>query len=146
MLKEFKTFIMKGSVVDLAVAVIIGAAFGKIVTSLTNDILMPPIGMILGKIDFSGMYWALDGKHYENLTEAQKVKAPVIAYGQFLNNVVDFLIVAFVLFLIMRAMNRFKKAAEVTTKKCVFCKTNIDLAATRCPNCTSELEPAAVKP
>jgi len=142
MLKEFKAFIMKGSVIDLAVAVIIGAAFGKIVTSLTNDIIMPPIGMILGHIDFSGLYVALDGKNYANLTEAQKVKAPVVAYGQFLNNVVDFLIVAFVIFLIVRVVNRFKKHEKASTKKCEFCKLSIDLEATRCPNCTSQLEVA----
>lgn len=144
MLKEFKEFALKGSVLDLAVGIIIGAAFGKIVTSFVNDIIMPPIGLLLGGVNFSDLFLALDGKTYESLARAQEAGAPTINYGLFINNVLDFLIVAFVLFLIIRAFNRLRRrpepAAEApTSKDCPYCKTSIPIQATRCPNCTSQL-------
>ena len=142
MLKEFKEFIMRGNVLDLAVAVIIGAAFGRIVTSFVNDIIMPPIGLITGKVDFSSLFIDLSGTHPATLDAAKKAGAATINYGQFLNTVVDFLIVAFVIFLVIQQANRFKAKpapAAVTTKDCSFCATSIPLAAKRCPNCTSQL-------
>ena len=111
MMEEFKQFAVSGNVMDLAVGVIIGAAFGKIVNSLVNDIIMPPIGLLLGGVDFKGMYTPLDGKVYENMEAAVKAKAPVIAYGQFIQNVVEFVILAFVIFMIVRAMNRMRPGA-----------------------------------
>lgn len=143
MIKEFKAFIMKGNVLDLAVAVLIGAAFGKIVTSFTNDILMGPLGLLTGRIDFSNLFVSLNGQSYPTLEMAKAAKAPVIAYGLFINSVIDFLIVAFVIFLVVRWANRFKKPEEVTTKKCEYCKSSIALDATRCPQCTSELASAS---
>jgi len=142
MLKEFKSFVMRGNVVDLAVAVILAAAFGRIVTSFVNDILMPPIGMLLGGVDFTNLYISLDGQTYASLAVAQAAGAPTINYGIFLTTIIDFIIVAFVIFLIVRAMNRLKKApapADPTTKECPHCFTTIPIKATRCPNCTSEL-------
>ena len=140
MFKEFKNFIMRGNVLDLAVAVIIGAAFGKIVTSLVNDILMPPLGLALKNVDFSNLYVDLSGGHHPTLAAAKAAGDATINYGLFLNNVIDFLIVAFVIFLIIQQANRLKKApAAPTTKECPFCHTTIPLAATRCPNCTSNL-------
>ena len=145
MLKEFKAFIMRGNVVDLAVAVIIGGAFGKIVSSLVNDVIMPPIGLLLGKVDFSNLYINMSGTEYASLADAQAAGAPTLNYGIFLNNVVDFVIVALVIFLIVRAMNRLKKKeekpAELTTRECPYCMTAIAKKASRCPNCTSEVEP-----
>jgi large conductance mechanosensitive channel len=155
MLKDFKEFIMKGNVLDLAVAVIIGAAFGAIVTSLVNDIIMPPIGMILGHIDFKDLFVSLNGQPYASLVAAKAAGAPVVAYGQFLNIVINFLIVASVVFLAVQAVTKLQKAAappppspppppppakpEPPTKKCPFCTLVIPLAAKRCPNCTSQL-------
>ncbi len=142
MLKEFKAFIMRGNVIDLAVAVIIGGAFGKIVTSLVNDLIMPPIGLLLGKVNFSNLYIDLSGKGYVSLAAAQEAGAPTINYGLFLNNVIDFLIVAFIIFLVIKAFNRVKPPAPVpapTTKPCPYCFTEIPLKATRCPHCTSEI-------
>ena len=142
MLKEFKDFAVKGNVVDLAVGVIIGAAFGKIVSSAVTDLLMPPIGMIAGKIDFSSLFISLNGESYESLSKAKAAGAPVIAYGLFLNNTIDFLIVAFVIFLVVKQINRLKKPAPAgppTTKDCPRCATSIPIKATRCPNCTSEI-------
>ena len=142
MLQEFKTFIMKGNVLDLAVAVIIGVAFGAIVTSLVNDVIMPPIGMLLGNIDFKDLFISLNGQSYPTLAAAKTAAAPVIAYGQFLNTVINFLIVAFVIFMVVRAANRFQRPAPVpapTTKDCTYCFTAIPIAAKRCPNCTSQL-------
>jgi len=133
---------MRGNVLDLAVAVIIGAAFGAIVTSLVNDVIMPPIGLALGKVDFKDLFVSLNGQSYPTLAAAKTAAAPVIAYGQFLNTVMNFLIVAFVIFLIVRAASKLQKPAPVaaaTTKDCRFCATAIPLAATRCPNCTSAL-------
>jgi len=142
MLKEFKDFVLKGNVIDFAVAVIIGAAFGKIVTSLTNDIIMPPIGLLLGGVNFTDLFIALDGIQYESLAIAQAAGAPTINYGVFINTIIDFVIVAFVIFMIVRSMNRMKKQpapAAPPTKECKYCYTQIPIPATRCPNCTSEL-------
>ncbi|HEY4761495.1 MAG TPA: large-conductance mechanosensitive channel protein MscL [Thermoguttaceae bacterium] len=145
MFKEFKAFIMRGNVLDLAVAVIIGAAFGKIVTSFVNDIIMPPIGVLLGKVDFSSLFLNLSGKSYATIVEAKTAGAPTLNYGMFINTVVDFVIVAFVIFLVVRAANRLQQlqaqpAAAPTTKECPYCVSNIPVKATRCPHCTSELK------
>ena len=145
MLKEFKAFIAKGNVLDLAVAVIIGGAFGAIVTSAVNDVIMPPIGLILGKVDFKELFLALDGKTYATLADAKKAAAPVIAYGTFLNTVVNFLIVAFFVFLVVQWANKMKKPAPVVevapvTKECPFCASTIPIKAVRCPLCTSDLK------
>ena len=142
MLKDFKAFVMKGNVLDLAVAVIIGAAFGAIVTSMVNDVVMPPIGMALGHIDFKELFISLNGQPYPTLAAAKAAAAPVIAYGQFLNTVINFLIVAFVIFLVVRTaakLQRPKTAALPTTKDCGFCFQAIPIPATRCPHCTSQL-------
>ena len=145
MFKEFKAFIMRGNVMDLAVGVIIGGAFGKITSSLVNDVLMPPIGLLLGEVDFSKLYINLSRTKFESLADAQAAGAPTINYGMFLNNVVDFLIIALVVFLMVRAMNRLtkkdEKPVEVTTRECPHCMTTISKKATRCPNCTSEVKP-----
>jgi large conductance mechanosensitive channel len=143
MLKEFKEFALKGNMLDLAVAVIIGGAFGKIITSLVNDIIMPPIGLLLGGLNFSDLYINLSGKAYPSLAAAQEAGAPTLNYGMFLNTIIDFVIVAFVLFLVIRAFNKMKKpapAAAPATKVCPFCQTEIPLKAVRCPHCTSELK------
>ncbi len=142
MFKEFKEFAMKGNVLDLAIGVIIGAAFGKIVTSLVEDVLMPPIGMLLGKIDFSSLFINLSGQPVASLDAAKKAGVPVIAYGAFLNNVINFLIVAFVVFVLVKQINRMRRGqeAEPTTKECAFCLSSIPLQAKRCPHCTSVLE------
>jgi large conductance mechanosensitive channel len=141
MFKEFRNFIMRGNVLDLAVAVIIGAAFGKIVTSLVNDILMPPLGLALKNVDFTNLFVDLTGGHHDTLAQAKAAGDATLNYGLFLNNIIDFLIVAFVIFLIIQQANRLKKAPPTapTTKECPFCYTTIPLAATRCPNCTSNL-------
>ena len=141
MFKEFKEFAMRGNVVDLAVGVIIGGAFGAIVTSLVNDVIMPPIGKLMGGVDFKEFFMTLDGSVYKTLEEAKKAGAPTIAYGSFINTVINFLIVAFAVFLVVKQMNRFKAPAPVaaTTKECGFCGMAIPLKAKRCPHCTSEL-------
>lgn len=144
MLKEFKEFAMRGNMMDLAIGVIIGGAFGKIIASLVNDVLMPLIGLLLGKISFVNLFVALDGNKYATLEEAQVAGAGIFAYGNFIQTVVDFLIVAFVIFLLIRAMNRMKKEeaapeAAPTTKDCPFCAMSVPLNARRCPHCTSEL-------
>ncbi len=142
MLKDFKAFVMRGNVLDLAVGVIIGAAFGKIVSSLVNDILMPPIGLALGGVDFSNKFFVLKGGTYPSLAAAKADKAAVVmSYGVFINTVVEFLIIALCVFLLIQAVGKFlpKPAAVVTTRDCPFCATAIPLAAKRCPNCTSEL-------
>ena len=145
MIKEFKEFIMKGNVLDLAIGVIIGGAFGKIVSSLVTDVLMPPIGMLLGKVDFSNLYLNLSGGSFSSLADAQKAGAATLNYGLFLNNIINFLIIALVIFMIIKQVNRLQKpavqpAAEPTTKECPYCKTSIAIKATRCPNCTSQLQ------
>jgi large conductance mechanosensitive channel len=148
MFKEFKAFIMRGNVLDLAVAVIIGAVFGKIVSSLVNDVLMPPIGMVVGKVDFSSLYFNLSANTYASLAEAQKAGAPIIKYGLFINTVIDFLIVSFVIFMVVRLANRFQlqqaaaAPAPPTTRECPFCLSAIPLKATRCGHCTSEVKAA----
>jgi large conductance mechanosensitive channel len=145
MLREFKEFAMRGNVLDMAVGIIIGAAFGRIITSLVSDIIMPPIGRILGHVDFSTLFLNISGKSYDTLAEAKAAGAATINYGIFLNTVLDFLIVAFVIFLLVRQVNRWKKpapAAAPTTKDCPYCFSAIPIQATRCPNCTSELRAA----
>ena len=139
MLKDFKAFIMRGNVLDLAVAVIIGAAFGGIVTSLVNDIVMPPIGLLLGGVDFKDLFVALNGQSYPTLAAAKTAAAPVIAYGQFLNTVFNFLIVALAIFMIVRMASKLQRPAAATTKDCVYCTTAIPILAKRCPQCTSQL-------
>jgi large conductance mechanosensitive channel len=147
MLREFREFAMRGNVVDLAVGIIIGAAFGKIITSLVNDILMPPIGLLLGRVDFSSLFINLSGQPYASLAEAKAAGAPTINYGVFLNNVIDFLIVGFAIFLLVRFINRLSRQWErapraPSTKECPFCFSTISLRATRCPQCTSVLQAA----
>ena len=143
MLKEFKDFVMRGNVIDLAVAVIIGGAFGRIITSLVNDILMPLIGQALGKVNFTDLFISLSGTKYASLADAQAAGAATVNYGVFINAIIDFVIIAFVIFMIIRQINRMKKApapAAPTTKDCPYCFTQIPIPATRCPNCTSELK------
>jgi large conductance mechanosensitive channel len=144
MLKEFKEFIARGNVIDLAVGVIIGAAFGKIVTTLVEGILMPPLGLALGRIDFSSLFYVLDASKGipASLADAKAKGVPVIAYGQFINEVIGFLIVAFAVFLLVKQVNRLKREpppAPPSTKECAFCASAIPIKATRCPNCTSQL-------
>ena len=144
MLKEFREFALKGNVIDLAVGIIIGAAFNKVVQSLVNDIIMPPIGLLVGKVDFSSLFINLSGKTYETLAEAKKAGAATINYGLFINTLVDFTIMAFVVFLMVKQINRMRREevpATPTTKECPFCLSAIPLAATRCPHCTSTVEP-----
>ncbi len=143
MIKEFRDFIARGNVLDLAVAVVIGAAFGKIVTSFVEDILMPPIGMLLGKVDFSDLFVNLSGTAYPSVEAAKAAGAPTINYGLFLNTLINFLIVAFAIFLIVKQVNRFKKEKEIAVKDCPVCATEIPLKARRCPNCTTDLDPVA---
>jgi large conductance mechanosensitive channel len=142
-LKEFKEFAMRGSVVDLAVGVIIGAAFGKIVSSLVEDVIMPPIGRLLGHVDFSGLFINLSGKAYETLADAKAHNAATLNYGIFLNNVINFLIVAFAVFLLVQQVNRWTMkpapAAAPSTKDCPQCAMTIPIAAKRCGHCTSQL-------
>lgn len=147
MFKEFKKFAMRGNVVDMAVGIIIGAAFGKIVASFVKDIIMPPIGLLLGDVDFSNLFVNLSEGSYATLAQAQEAGAATLNYGAFINTVVDFLIVAFAIFIVIRQMNRLKKpeeaaSAEPTTKDCPFCLSAIPIKASRCPSCTSELQPA----
>ena len=147
LVKEFKAFAMRGNVIDLAIGVIIGAAFGKIVSSLVSDIIMPPIGMVVGQLDFKDLFLDLSGKDFPSLAEARAAGAPVIAYGAFLTVLIDFLIVAFVIFLMVRQLNKLlapkgPAPATPTTKPCPFCKSVIALEATRCPHCTSDLKTA----
>jgi large conductance mechanosensitive channel len=144
MLKEFREFAMRGNVIDLAIGVILGAAFGKIVTSLVNDIIMPPIGLLLNGINFTDLFISLNGQSYASLVDAQNAGAPTINYGVFINTLIDFIIVAFIIFLFVRQINRWQrkpepKPAEPTTKDCPYCFTSIPIKASRCPNCTSAL-------
>jgi len=144
MLEEFKKFLMRGNVMDLAIGVIIGGAFGKIISSLVNDILMPPLGLLLGKVDFTNLFASLTNTKYATLAEAQAAGAPTLNYGLFINNVVDFLIISLVIFLLIRAINRLSKkqeAAAPETRACPHCLSQIPLKASRCPACTSEVTP-----
>ncbi|HEX8473635.1 MAG TPA: large conductance mechanosensitive channel protein MscL [Pyrinomonadaceae bacterium] len=145
MWNEFREFIKRGNVIDLAVAVVIGAAFGKIVTSLVDGIIMPPIGLLLGKVDFANLFYDLSGQHPATLAEAKAKGLPVVAYGAFINDVISFLVIAFVIFLFIRQYNRMKSKqatdAAPTTKDCPHCLSTIPLKATRCANCTADLQP-----
>ena len=145
MFKEFKEFAMRGNVLDLAIGIVIGAAFGKIITSFVSDILMPPIGLLLGKVDFTKLYINLSGTHYDSLKAAKEAGAATINYGVFLAAVADFLIVAFAIFLVVRQINRMKRKQveqAASIKDCAFCFSDIPIKATRCPHCTSELKAA----
>jgi large conductance mechanosensitive channel len=142
MIKEFKEFAMKGNVLDMAVGIIIGAAFGKIVSSFVADVLMPPLGLLLGKMDFSSLFIDLTGQHLPTIAAAKAAGAATINYGIFINTVIDFLLVAFAVFLLVKQVNKLKRpapAAAPTTKECPFCASVILLQAKRCPNCTSQL-------
>ena len=143
MLKEFRTFVMRGNVIDLAVAFIMGGAFGVIVSSLVNDIIMPAVGLLVGGVDFTNLFITLKGGTFATPAEAQAAGAVTINYGLFINHIITFLIVAFAMFLLIKGMNAAKKpapAAAPTTKECPYCLSTIPLKATRCPNCTSELK------
>ena len=150
MWKEFKEFSMKGNVLDLAVGVIIGGAFGKIVTSLVNDIIMPIVGLLVGKVDFTNLFITLGDGDFKTIAEAKAAKIPTLNYGLFLNNILDFLIIAFSIFMVIKQLNRLTKKkeeaktapieVEVETKLCKYCYTDIHSHATRCPNCTSVVD------
>jgi len=147
-IKEFKEFSVKGNVLDMAIGIIIGTAFGKIVTSLVNDIIMPPIGLILGKVNFSNLFINLSGQQYESIEAAKAAGAATINYGMFINVVIDFIIVAFIMFLVVKQVNKLKRPAPApapsapTTKECPFCFSTIPIKATRCPACTSQIPSA----
>ena len=144
MLKEFKEFVARANVIDLAIAVVIGVAFGKIVTSLVEGIIMPPIGLLIGKIDFASLFYVLDHSKGQpvSLADAKAKGIPVIAYGAFLNDIVNFIIIAFVIFLIIKAVNRMRKAGDPTKKDCPHCLSAIPIAATRCAACCTDLQAA----
>ncbi len=143
MFKEFKEFAMRGNVVDLAIGIIIGAAFGKIITSFVSDVLMPPIGLLLGKMDLNNMFINLSGPHYDTLKAAKDAGAATINYGVFIVTVIDFVIVAFVIFLVVRQINKYKRKEEPpATPVCEFCASPVPLKAIKCPHCTSDLKTA----
>jgi large conductance mechanosensitive channel len=147
MLKEFKEFAMRGNVLDMAIGIVIGGAFGKIVSSFVKDILMPPVGLLLGGVDFSNLYINLSGGEFESLEKAQEAGAATINYGLFVNTALDFVIIAFAIFLLVKQVNRLKKQpepapAEPTTKSCPFCVSEIAIKAKRCPHCTADLQAA----
>jgi large conductance mechanosensitive channel len=143
MFKEFKEFAMRGSVIDLAVGVIIGASFGKIVTSFVDDIIMPPIGFLLHGVDFANLFFALNGQHYDKIADAKAAGVPTINYGLFLNTVINFLIVAFCVFLLVQQVNRWTRKPEPliapSTKECPQCAMSIPINARKCPHCTSQI-------
>jgi large conductance mechanosensitive channel len=144
MLKDFKAFIMRGNVVDLAVGVIIGAAFGAVVTSLVKDIIMPPIGMLLGGVDFSNLFVSLNGQVFKSLADAQAAGAPTLNYGLFINTLINFLIIAAVIFILVRALSRLMPPPPPpasTTRDCPYCLSSIPKAATKCAHCASEVKP-----
>jgi large conductance mechanosensitive channel len=146
MLKEFKDFAMKGNVLDMAVGIIIGAAFGKIITSFVSDILMPPLGMLIGNMDFSSMFIGLSGTEYPSIAAAKEAGAATINYGIFINTILDFVIVAFAIFLLVRQVNKLKRQpppAVPNSKSCPYCVSTIPIQASRCPHCTSQLTPAS---
>lgn len=151
MWKEFKDFAMRGNVVDMAVGIIIGAAFGKIVSSVVTDIIMPPIGLLLGGVDFSSLYFNLSGQAYPTLEAAKEAGAATLNYGVFLNAVINFVIVAFAVFLLVKGLNQMKRKeqniapATPSTKECPFCLSNIPIKASRCAHCTSEVVPAGIR-
>ncbi|RPI18919.1 MAG: large conductance mechanosensitive channel protein MscL [Ignavibacteriae bacterium] len=146
--KEFREFAVKGNMIDLAIGIIIGAAFSGIVNSLVNDIIMPPIGLILGKVDFTNLFFTLSGPHFNTLAEAKAGGAVTLNYGIFINTIISFLIVAFAVFMLVKQINRIRRALEhqeekaPTTKPCPYCKSLINIEAVRCPQCTSEVVPA----
>ena len=147
MLKEFKEFVLRGNVLDMAVGIIIGAAFGKIVSSLVSDVLMPPIGLLVGQVNFSDLFINLSETAYPSVDAAKAAGAPTLNYGLFLNTVIDFMIVAAVIFVLVRQVNRMKRQPEPapsvpTTKPCPYCVSTIPIKATRCPQCTSEVKAA----
>ncbi|WMJ81909.1 large conductance mechanosensitive channel protein MscL [Clostridium sp. MB40-C1] len=143
MFKEFKDFAVKGNVIDLALGVLIGGAFSKIVSSLVNDIVMPILGLFLGKIDFSNLFIVLGDGKFKTIAEAKKAGVATLNYGIFINNIIDFLIIAFSMFIVIKQINKFSKKKDVpnpvTTKNCPYCYSDISIEATRCPHCTSEL-------
>jgi len=145
MWKEFKEFAIKGNIIDMAVGIIIGTAFSKIVNSMVNDVIMPVFSMITGRVDFTNMFFALNGEHYKSLADAKEAAVPTLNYGIFISAVIDFLIIAFTLFIVIKRINKLKKKepkappAEPTTKACPFCQSTISIKAVRCPHCTSEL-------
>ena len=141
MLKEFREFAARGTVIDLAVGVIIGAAFGKVVSSLVTDVIMPPIGMALGRVDFSTLFIALNGGTYASLEEAKKAAAPTLNYGLFINTCLEFVIVAFAVFLLVKQVNRLKGPVIIDTRDCPFCFSKVPIKASRCLACTSEIKP-----
>jgi len=145
MLKEFKEFALRGSVIDMAVGIIVGAAFNGAVKSLVDNVIMPPIGVLLGRVDFSDLFINLSRNQYPSLDAAKKAGAATIAYGVFINSVINFIIVAFAVFILVRQINRLYKQAPPppTTRDCPYCATAIPIAAVRCPHCTSELKAAA---
>ena len=145
MLKEFKEFAMRGNVIDMAIGIVIGVAFGKIISSMVNDIIMPPIGLLLGKVDFATLFINLSGKPYATLADAKAAGAATINYGLFINTLIEFIIIAFVIFLIVNQITKMKQKEEAapaapTTRECPYCASAIPIKATRCPNCTSELK------
>jgi large conductance mechanosensitive channel len=143
MFKEFREFTLRGNVLELAVAVVLGAAFGKVVTSMVDDVLMPPLGLLLGRMDFRELFIDLSRGGYATMAQAQAAGAPVIRYGLFLNTIVAFVIVAFALFLVIKPFNRlFPKPAPAAMRDCPYCLSSIQTKATRCPNCTSQLAAA----
>lgn len=142
MWQEFRTFAMRGNVMDMAIGIILGSAFGNVVSSLVRDVLMPPIGLLVGRVDTSQLYVNLSGRTFSSLSEAQQAGVPTIHYGQFLTTTVDFIIVAFAVFLIVRGMNRLRRdeVPSPTARSCPYCLSTVPRAATRCPQCTSDLE------
>ena len=145
MWKEFKEFVMRGNVMDMAVGIILGAAFGKIVTSFVGDVLMPPIGLALGRVDFSNLFISLSSQHFDTIAAAKAAGAATINYGLFLNTIIDFLIVAAAIFIVVKRVNKLKKPAPVvapTTRDCPYCLSAVPLKAIRCAHCTSEIKAA----
>jgi len=145
MMKEFKEFALRGNVLDMAIGIVLGVAFGRIVTSFVEDILMPPLGLLLGKVDFSNLFFSLTGAHFDTLAAAKAAGAPTLNYGMFINHLLNFVIVAFAIFLLVRQVNRLRRpvAVEVTTRECPLCLSAIPIKATKCAHCTSEVKLAA---
>jgi len=146
MLKEFKEFALRGNVLDMAIGIILGVAFGRIVTSFVEDILMPPLELLLGKVDFSNLFFSLTGKHFDTLAAAKAAGAPTLNYGLFVNHIFNFVIVAFAIFLLVRQVNRLKRpeaAAAPTTRECPLCLSQIPIKAIKCAHCTAEVKAAA---